>query len=53
MSHLMEKMDFCYIILPGDLMVGLEQIYTAEGVIVDKHNCYHNISVFVFQGWIT
>ena len=49
----MEKMDFCYIILPGNLMVGLEQIYTAEGVIVHKHNFYHYISVFVFQSWIT
>ena len=53
MSHLMEKIDFCYIILPGDLMVGLEQMYTAEGVIVHKHNVYHYISVFVFQSWIT
>ena len=49
MSHLMGKMDFCHIILPGDLVVGLDQIDTAEGVIVHKHNFYHYISVFVFQ----
>lgn len=38
MSHLMGKMDFCHIILPGDLMVDLEQIDTTKGVLVHKHS---------------
>ena len=37
------------IILPGDLVVGLEQIDTAGVIIVHKHNFYHYISVVVFQ----